>query len=59
MSSKPDCKAKLEQAALLPLVEQLQHLKSHKKFSLELEVPNMNIFLDSAQDFSGTGPNVS
>jgi hypothetical protein len=59
MGSKSDCKAELEQAALLPLTEQLQYMKVHKKFSLELEVPNMNILVDSAPLFSGTGPNVS
>jgi len=56
---KSDCKAELEQAALLPLIEQLQHLKVHKKFSLELEVPDMNILVDSAPVFSGTGLIVS
>ena len=59
IGSKSDCKAELEQAALLPLIEKLQQLELHKKFCLELEVPNMDILVDSALVFSETGPNVT
>lgn len=59
VGSMSDCKAELKHAALLPLIEQLQLLKTHKQFIFELEVPDMNILVDSAQVFSGTVPNVS
>jgi len=59
VGSMLDCKAELKHAALLPLIEQLQLLKTHKQFIFELEVPDMNILVDSAQVFSGTVPNVS
>lgn len=57
MGLKSDCKAELEQAALLPLIEKLQQLELYKKFCLELEIPNMDILVDSALVFSQTSPN--